>query len=597
MANPMDSFLQGKPAYTTPSPAAGPLAPAPTVASASASVPKPNPTVASPVIKAGTAPTAVAPTAVLPTPADLALSKGSGVDPGQLQTYMAANPGIQADAAIGNILMLQQKQSPTPVAPPSTVPTAPTDLTQGTGSARDTRDVNKSTATDLYANISGIAGVAPPTAPGDPNADPSVIAAQQARDAAAKAQSASASGQYSPQELAMIQADEAAARAKYQFMVDAANSSKERDFAKNIVAMGQNGGLMSTQMVGMEAIPEVVTHPSNVSMKYGFGGGEIGFIQSNYDRAINQATQSQDAAIQEARQSAIKAIQTGKKDDLTNAQQAFENAQKSFMDKQKLASDYSKDMLNYAKTAQDMQKQQMDMTLASDKAGVDKMKALAQSGVSFADIPQADIQKIQEEHGWTDFETKAYFHSQEAGAKKDNYKTEIKGEYMIMSGYNPTTGKMEVTTEKIQGLPPNVEGKFTQKVDGSGSMWLIPDVPDTTKPIADQMFLVGKPGQFKTATGTGSSAPVASVPGFKPDEVQEAAQAYFDLNNSWPSKAEIPFVTKSYWDANKSAKPGERTNPFQKGFDSSLVPKNKAIDPMDQAYLDAHPALKAQVTQ
>jgi hypothetical protein len=491
---------------------------------------------------------------------------------------MAANPGLQADAAIGNILMLQQKQSPAPVAPPSVVPTAPTDLTQGTGSARDTRDVNKTTATDLYASITGIA---PPSAPGDGSADPSVIAAQQARDADAKAQSAAASGQYSPQELAMIQADEAAARAKYQFMVDAANQSKEQDFSKNVVAMGQTGGLMSTQMSGLAAlIPDV-------GGKYQYNGGEIGFIQEKYQRSINQATQSQDAAIQEARQSAIRAIQTGKKDDLNNAQQAFENAQKSFMDKQKLASDYSKDMLNYAKTAQDMQKQQMDMTINSDKAGIDKLKALAAGGTDYASIPADTIQSIKDEHGWTDFETKAFFHSQEAGAKKDNYKTEIKGNYMVMSGYNPTTGKLEVTTEKIDGLPPNVEGKFSQKVDGSGTMYLIPDVPDTTKPILDQMLIVGKPGQFKTATkATAATGTPPPVPGFKSEEIQKAAQVYFDTFGNWPDKADVPYVVKSYWSANPSSKSGTEVNPFEKGRSAYQTPKDKSVDAATQAIMD-----------
>lgn len=538
LMNPaVTNLLTGQPAYS--------LAPAMMTADAANAVPKPQPTgdgnitMRQPTVKVPTTPTPTSPQVITPSAADLDLAQRSGIKPQALIDYMAKNPGVNPDAAIGNLLSIPTSPAaPSPVPPPSVIPSPTGGLTQDTSGARDQRTTNQAAATNLLSGVQGLPTA--PTKPGEISADPTVQAAQAARDAAAKAQAAADSGQFTPEQMAQINADVAAAKAKYQFMVDQANQNKERDFSKSIVAMGQTGGLMSTQMSGLAALlPEA-------GGKYTYTGGEIGFLQSNYNRDIAQAISNQNAAMDQARQSAIRAIQTGKKDDLVNAQNAYNEAVQQFQKGQEITATYNRDYLNWAKTTQDMQKQQMDMTLASDKAGMEKLKTLAQGGASYSDIPVDELNKIKTEHGWTDFETQQYFNAQLPEAKKANSKVEVKGDYAVTTTFNPKTNQYEITSEKIQGLPPNFEGKFTSKIDSSGTMYLIPDVPDTTKPIADQMIVVGKPGQFASKTTSGATTVSAKSLGITDQELRDVMYEYRRQTGDDTAESKLPMKDLVY---------------------------------------------------
>lgn len=437
-------------------------------------------------------------------PLDMAAEAGISKD--EYLVGASQYPDLNPDALIGTLLANRAKYGKQVVTPPAVIPQPETGINQTTSEARTERDQNKQQATDLYDRMTGGAtgGYIPyPTKPED------FETTQQAKDVIAAQQEAERlkrladEGQWSPEQQAQINAAAESARLQYQKMVDDAEAAKLYEMPKAFVGAGQAGGFLSTQFMGLEALGPSATG------KYEYTGGEVGKIHSEYQRALTYAQQAQQQAIYQAMEKTKDAIRTGKSDDLKAAQQAYQNAQTAYEKKITTAREYQSQIEDWYMKNQTLQKERYDYARQifddNTKDAQSKLQSVAGSGLDYSMIPQDTIDQIKDETGWSDFETKAYFLDKQGEAMKQNYSVQVKGNYMIMSGRNPLTGKLESTIEKIDGLPANADGKYTYKVDGNGTMWMIPDSPDPTKDVLSQALMVGKPGQFKSKpTGSGS---------------------------------------------------------------------------------------------
>lgn len=516
------------------------------------------------------------------------MAKQAGLTEEEYRAGAAKYPDNQPDALIGSLLMLKERAS---VKPPPTIPQPEQNLSQNTSQNRSVRSDNKSAATDILSNLTTIdsSAIAKPTAPGDAMSDAEVQAMKAQRDEAARLSRLANEGQWTPEQQAQINAAAEAAKLRYQKMVDDAEQARARDLPKAQVAIGQAGGMLSTQLMGQEALVGTNVEGRNIPGKdrFGYTGGEAGFITDTYQRAVAYANQAQQAAIAEAENAAKMAIRTGKEADLENAQKAFESAKEQANKKLQLAQDYQRDLMDWSVKNESVisSKQQRALQLLekTQEQGTNKLDVLTSGGYTYEDLSPEALDSIQSETGWDEMQLKAYMNAKGKASKKD-YKVEIKGNYAVMTGIDPKTGKLDTTVSMLEGLPPNAEGEYTERMADNGQMILTPKVIDPSRPMSEQIIVYGTPGQFNKPKATGGGSVGVSVPGFKPDEVNTAVEKYFEKFGSRPAKADIPQVVKEFWRANvQSNADGSMTIPesWAGAREAQLTSKNPVVDPLE----------------
>lgn len=133
----------------------------------------------------------------------------------------------------------------------------------------------------------------------------------------------------------------AAEGAKYDPLIEEARASKKQGLAKSVVAGGERGGFMNTQIAGVSALA-----PTEGGNFVG-SGGELNQIQGIYDRNINNIQAAKIAAISQAQAAARQAIRTGKETDYKLFQDAYDRAQQSSREELALVNEKAQAISNF----------------------------------------------------------------------------------------------------------------------------------------------------------------------------------------------------------------------------------------------------------
>lgn len=275
----------------------------------------------------------------------------------------------------------------------------PISSTQG---IRDKQTIVKSDASDLYNNLN--------TFDSAMNAEYKRIidAAPYSETEAGKAAMAELEtlrknlGIISPAEQQQIDQAGSSAGAKFDPLINDALEQKRQGQAKSLVAGGERGGFMNTQISGTAALT-----PVNSGTFIG-AGGELERIQSVYDNNISQLKSQKEMAIQLARDAASKAIRTGKIEDMAAANEAFDRATKAHNDAIALANEKVSAISNYKKLVQNQRDNLLTEIQKYTSIGStipDSLKATVDDtyGVGFSD-KYASVLKAQQK-GKVDMET------------------------------------------------------------------------------------------------------------------------------------------------------------------------------------------------
>ena len=148
------------------------------------------------------------------------------------------------------------------------------------------------------------------------------------------------------QEQARINAAGEAAGREYDPLIQGAQEEKRKGMPKAIIGAGERGGFMSTQFAGAAALA-----PTEGGTFVG-EGGELNNIKSVYDMNINNLQAKKLAAIAQAKALSEQAIRTGKREDLSAAQDAFNEARQANQDSINLAQEKISAINNYQSMTQ-----------------------------------------------------------------------------------------------------------------------------------------------------------------------------------------------------------------------------------------------------
>ena len=121
--------------------------------------------------------------------------------------------------------------------------------------------------------------------------------------------------------------------------------------------------------------------------------------------------------------------------------------------------------------------------------------AIAQSGVikSLDQMSTQDKEMWKQQTGWSDFMVEAVFNSNKPKAAQIDWKQERVGNTLIYSGVDPVTGLLKVIK---QDLGMTIPQDSNVQVLPNGAMVIMPKQIDPTKPLAEQMQIIGGEGQF-----------------------------------------------------------------------------------------------------
>lgn len=136
----------------------------------------------------------------------------------------------------------------------------------------------------------------------------------------------------------------------------------------------------------------------------------------------------------------------------------------------------------------------------------------AKSGVSLDQMSKEQFNALLEQSGYDPFTLKAIYNANKPKDQQTQFKYEFKAGKAFGYGVNPTTGKMEFMEQDLpEGFAQAMTGgsqKYSEKVTPDGTLVLIPDEIDPSKPLDGQVLIFGKEGQFK-APRSGPSGTVS----------------------------------------------------------------------------------------
>lgn len=257
--------------------------------------------------------------------------------------------------------------SPTPSSSPSTTTTAASTTTPTTSSA-PTGDAGFDAINNLQAFGDTAAG-------------------QEMMNTINTLNNKIASGTLSPEEAASVQAQADATKAQYDQLIAEAERQKEQGMAKNLIAAGERGGLMSTQFAGIAALTPTV------GGNFIGAGGELNRIQSEYDLNISSIKARQIQAVTDAQTAAKEAIRTGRIDDLNTAIQTFEMAKS-------LQEDHNNMVREKVEALAAYQERQLAFQQYQRETASGTIDAMVSAGLDPSTIPEESFAAIDQQGGY-----------------------------------------------------------------------------------------------------------------------------------------------------------------------------------------------------
>lgn len=107
----------------------------------------------------------------------------------------------------------------------------------------------------------------------------------------------------------------------------------------------------------------------------------------------------------------------------------------------------------------------------AQQSAKESAKALGASGVGFDELKEKapdQLQKLLESSGYSEMELALQMNAAKKTAEKIDWKTDIKGNHVIVYGVNPTTGQVEYHSQE---LPAEAAGNDVKVVDGE--LWSV----------------------------------------------------------------------------------------------------------------------------
>lgn len=208
------------------------------------------------------------------------------------------------------------------------------------------------------------------------------------------------------QEQEQIRQAGVAEGAKYDPLIEEARASKRQGLAKAVVAGGERGGFMNTQIAGVSALA-----PTEGGTFVG-SGGELNQIQGIYDRNINNIQAAKIAAISQAQAAARQAIRTGKETDYKLFQDAYDRAQQTSREELALVNEKMQAISNFE-----------TMKKARINTALDELSTITATGT---EIPE-DLKAVLDENygeGFVDKYKELLKTQQEAASEEELIKSQ-----------------------------------------------------------------------------------------------------------------------------------------------------------------------------
>lgn len=150
---------------------------------------------------------------------------------------------------------------------------------------------------------------------------------------------------------------------------------------------------------------------------------------------------------------------------------------------------------------------------------------IAKSGViqSLDQLSTEDKEMWKEQTGWSDFMTEAVFNVNKPKAAQIDWKQERVGNTIIYSGIDPLTRELKVIKQDL-GL--NIPEDSDVQVLPNGAMVIVPKKIDPTRPIEEQIQIIGGGGEYAKATGINEEYAT-----YKADEIARGNKNYLSFND------------------------------------------------------------------
>lgn len=172
-------------------------------------------------------------------------------------------------------------------------------------------------------------------------------------------------GSLTPEEQQSVFAAGEQARLQYQPLIDEARQEKKQGMAKGLIAAGQAGGFMNTQVAGVGALSQTE------GGTFVGAGGSLSRLQDSYSAAIGRLESAQQMAINQAMQQRELAIKTGKQENLAAMEKAFQMAQSISQEKRQIAQEGLDRLLKLQQVKKYERETAMETFKALSEAGVD----------------------------------------------------------------------------------------------------------------------------------------------------------------------------------------------------------------------------------
>lgn len=172
-------------------------------------------------------------------------------------------------------------------------------------------------------------------------------------------------GDLSVSEQNSIDAAGRAAGAAYDPIIAEAKEEKKQGMAKGLIAGGQSGGFLNSQIAGVAAFT-----PTQGGTFVG-EGGSLYRLQDRYIGAIANLESKKLAAIQDAMVQRTKAIRTGKGEDLDRMKQAFDMAMQIDREKREVAQEGLDKLIKLQQLKKYEREDDMETFKSISEAGID----------------------------------------------------------------------------------------------------------------------------------------------------------------------------------------------------------------------------------
>lgn len=203
-------------------------------------------------------------------------------------------------------------------------------------------------------------------------------------------------GNYTEGQKQQIESEIRRAEEQYAPLIREAEAAKKAGLPRAEVAIGELGGFLNTQFAGVAAL--LPTQGGN----FRGAGGELERIASSYDANIADAKSAASRAVNEARLLAVQAIETGAREDLFNAEKAYERARSAHNEGIKLAHQKQSDLIDWAVKSRELrqyEREEVGLTLDS----------MVGAGYSVEEIPDWYFEELDKRGGYMEGVSRSMF--------------------------------------------------------------------------------------------------------------------------------------------------------------------------------------------